>query len=119
MIRILTYLLVAFVMSGCSHSTHTGTDFIPKAPDYQDSVLWYTQEKGEEVDVFYVTPTCIFDWVEEESGLPCHFYDVYGEKMKGNFDYSLKLADEIFGKRCNFYAPYYRQISLDSWLQDE
>ena len=37
--------------------------------------------------------------------------------MKENFDWSLQLADDIFGQECNFYAPYYRQISLESWME--
>ena len=118
--RLLSLFMLTVLLVAChSHSKENQETYIPEAPNYQDSTLWYSHDKGEEVDVFYITPTCIFDWTDKDSGLLSHYYDVNGEVMKENFDYSLNLADEIFAQECNFYAPYYRQISLDSWLLDE
>ena len=111
-------LLTLFVVS-CDNSTSESSYFIPKAPLYDDKSLWYTDDNGDSIDVFYITPTCIFDWKEESSAKPCHHYDVYGGVMKENFDYSLQLANDIFGEECNFYSPYYRQISLESWTVGE
>ena len=31
---------------------------------------------------------------------------------------SYKLAQDRFGEEANFYAPYYRQITLESWAKD-
>ena len=39
---------------------------LPEAPDYGSAEAWYTElEDGRGVDVFYVAPTCIWDWVNE------------------------------------------------------
>lgn len=115
MIRYICFLAFFFLW-GCGAASD---EYIPGVPDYADSGLWYVDAGGEEADVFYVTPTCVYDWVEETTGLPCHHYDANAGVMRRKFDYSLALANDIFGASCNFYAPYYRQISLNSWLEDE
>ena len=46
---------------------------LPEAPDYGSAEAWYTElEDGRGVDVFYVAPTCIWDWVNED-GETVHF----------------------------------------------
>ena len=118
--HLLKLTLLVLLLSGCSH--HSTEAWLPQAPDYNDARLWYTDildtlATEHHPDVFYVLPTCIYDWETDSTAQPCHHYDVYGEKMKKNFDWSLQLADEIFGQECNFYSPYYRQISLESWME--
>ena len=118
--RFIFLCLLIILGLSCADSHHDSTrNFIPKQPDYADTTLWYVERLEAGTDVFYITPTCIFDWKDSATALPCYHYDVYGEVMKENFNYSLQLAQDIFGKECNFYAPYYRQISLESWLLDE
>lgn len=119
--KTLTYflsLLLCFTVS-CSNNEHSYTQNIPEEPDYGDSTMWYSKYRGDSIDVFYVTPTCIFDWQDENTGITYHHYDVHGGVMEENFEYSLNLAEDIFASKCNFYAPYYRQISLESWTEDE
>lgn len=120
MLRLLYLSMVFFCLLSCGNKQKkTAEAYIPKAPNYTQQDAWYSQDKGRTVDVFYILPTCIFDWEPKESGKMCHHYDVYQQVMKQNFDYSLQLANDIFADSCNFYAPYYRQISLESWLQPE
>lgn len=121
MIRLTIYIIVLSLTVSCSNNGKSAESYIPEAPDYSDARLWYTDDAAEstDVDIFYVTPTCIFDWKNEESGQISHHYDLYQEVMKENFDYSLGLAQDIFAEQCDFYSPYYRQISLESWLEEE
>lgn len=114
MLRVISYLLLLTVACSCDSNS-----YIPEAPKYEDSNLWFISDKDSNVDVFYVLPTCIFDWENKETRQICHHYDVYKEVMKENFNYSLDLANKIFGENCNFYSPYYRQISLDTWTLNE
>lgn len=120
MSRIISYILLCVLVISCnSSSDSTQSYLIPKEPNYNDSTLWFSNVKGDSIDVFYITPTCIFDWKDKKTDRTFHHYDVYGEVMKENFDYSLNLANDIFGEECNFYAPYYRQTSLETWTMSE
>ena len=97
MFRIISYLFLLSIVLSCNSSNDSSYDaYVPKVPSYDNSALWYTGNNNDSIDVFYITPTCIFDWKEESSGKTLHHYDVYGGVMKENFDYSLQLAREIF-----------------------
>lgn len=94
---------------------------MPKAPDYSSSVAWYSnidKSSTEGVDVFYILPTCVFDW-SDSMGTTYHYADIYNEEHRAAQLYSYELAEEIFGNATNFYAPYYRQITLDVWVDGE
>ncbi len=94
---------------------------MPKAPDYTTSECWYTNIKGEDleiVDVFYVLPTCVFDWADSD-GVTYHYADVYNSEQREAQLYSYELAEDIFGENANFYAPYYRQITLNVWMDGQ
>lgn len=85
--------------------------------DYSDSYLWYNVEQSNAVDVFYILPTCVWDY-EDEDGTLSHYADVYCEEQRAAMLGSYELAYEIFAEEeCNFYAPYYRQITLDTWIE--
>ncbi len=88
------------------------------ALDYTSSDLWYElpTEAKYPADVFYVLPTSLADWVDE-SGEVQHYADVYNEQQRAAMAVSYELGQQIFGAdNCNYYAPYYRQVTLDTWL---
>lgn len=100
-----------------------------EAPDYADAAMWYMseaelysnlpdEEYGSEADVFYILPTCVRDWTDS-LGSVCHFADVRNPEHIAAMLPSNELAYDIFGKYADFYSPYYRQITLDSWTSDE
>ena len=100
-----------------------------EAPDYADTEMWYKSEaeicsnqpdekSGSEADVFYILPTCVWDWTDS-LGRVCHFADVRNPEHIAAMLPSNELAYDIFGKYADFYSPYYRQITLDSWTSDE
>lgn len=95
---------------------------VPAAPDYADPQAWYRTEPETEVaaraDVFYVLPTCVWDWQDGE-GQWCHYADPYDPAQRAAMQPSYELAAEIFGGRGAFCAPYYRQITLDAWIAGE
>ena len=94
-------------------------DRLPEEPDYALADSWYqTIYNGSKVDVFYIAPTCVWDWYDA-SGNIMHYADVHCEKQRNALLPSLKLAQDIFAKTNNFYAPYYRQITLESWMNGD
>lgn len=110
------YFLVAFPVAVCCGRT-AGLP-MPDAPDYSDPDMWYISDAGAGTDVFYILPTCVWDW-SDSTGTGYHFADVYNTRHIAALLPSNELADEIFGEYANFYSPYYRQITLDSWVDDE
>ena len=91
---------------------------LPQEPDYKLSDAWYTNTSNEDVDVFYILPTCVFNWTDNK-GVTYQYGDIYNEKHRNAQLYSYKLAEEIFGENTNFYAPYYRQLTLNVWINGE
>lgn len=94
---------------------------LPAAPDYADPAAWYRVESpvaAERADVFYILPTCVWDW-QDEAGQTCHYADPYDPQQREAMRPSYELAASIFGVRGAFCAPYYRQITLESWMEGE
>ena len=120
MMKHFLYILLALAAVSCQDSK-TGP-YMAAAPDYSDAQMWYISEAEAEAeaeaDVFYILPTCVWDWTDSE-GRTCHYADVYNPEHIAALLPSNQLADEIFGEYADFYSPYYRQITLDSWTDEE
>ena len=115
-------LTVILVCMGCSDKT--AHYLMPSAPDYGEENAWYKElnapqgDNNSTADVFYIAPTCVWDW-QDAQGRVMHFEDVYNEDQRRALRPSLELAADIFADSYNFYAPYYRQITLESWMEGE
>lgn len=109
-IRKLLFLFAIVALASCSHSNI-----------YEDAALWYDNGKiidSNKADVFYVLPTCGFDWTDSLGTL--HRYaSLTDEKQRAAMLPSYQLADDIFADSANFFAPYYRYISLNVWMEGE
>ncbi|MFI3289266.1 MAG: DUF3089 domain-containing protein [Rikenellaceae bacterium] len=117
----ITLYLLALLAVACGKSVDSSSEPMPKAPDYTTSECWYTNvssEPSQAVGLFYILPTCVFDWTDSD-GVTYHYADVYSDEQRAAQLYSYELAEEIFGAEANFYAPYYRQITLNVWMDGE
>ncbi len=87
---------------------------------YSQPQLWYNLSESTDaaVDVFYVLPTCVWDW-QTEDGTVVHYANLADSSQLEALRPSSELAESIFGQDCNFFAPYYRQITLNSWIQGD
>ena len=64
-------------------------------------------------------PTCIWDWTTAD-GQTCRYSDYTRTDHIEAFLPSVKLAEDIFAQgQYGFYCPYYRQISLNVWMDGE
>lgn len=108
--------LSAFLCTaGCSKP---GAQYnLTAAPDYSRDNMWFDAPADTQAgaDVFYITPTCIWDW-KGQDGKTYHHMDVADPKQRSLVDGSNRLAYALFGKACRFYSPYYRQITMQSWM---
>ena len=70
-------------------------------------------------DIFYILPTCVWDWTAE-NGQSCRYSDYTRTDHIEAFRPSVGLAEDIFAQgQYGFYCPYYRQISLNVWMDGE
>ena len=112
----------ALCLHGCSGKTEDAE--FPPVPDYADAGMWYESSYGEgeqsalKADVFYVAPTCIWDW-KDGDGNVCHVMNVEDEGQREKVASSMFLGESLFGGDCRFYSPYYRQITMESWMEPE
>lgn len=113
--------LTTVTVSSC-RTQSGGTDtFIPAAPDWSDKAAWYISEPAtaQEADIFYILPTCVWNWTAEDGQL-CRYSDYSRTDHIEAFLPSVKLAEDIFAQgQYGFYCPYYRQITLNVWMDGE
>lgn len=120
----LTYYLGIFILlllTCCSNQDKTeGTDaatYVPTAPDYSDSTLWYVRKNTKTTqgaDVFYLVSTWEADWTTDDGRL-CHFADVYNAGQRADMDKEISRIADYMGEVGDFYSPYYRHITIDIW----
>ena len=99
----------SLTVSSCRGNSGGTDTFIPAVPDWSDAAAWYiSQPSGDNApaaDIFYILPTCT-DYTRTdhiEAFLP-----------------SVELAEDIFAQgQYGFYCPFYRQISLNVWMDGE
>lgn len=126
LLRIISAFFLITCMSACKDGDIKNKDiigYLPSKPDYTEEDSWFSAPaygEGEAIaNVFYIAPTCIWDWENSTGGL-CHFMDISNEgQRKLVTDNSLFLASMLLGKDCDFYAPFYRQLTMDTWMEDE
>ena len=124
--RLLTALSVSAVLSAAltvssCRTNSGGTDtFIPEVPDWSDAAAWYISvPEVPAADIFYILPTCVWDWTAE-NGQSCRYSDYTRTDHIEAFRPSVGLAEDIFAQgQYGFYCPYYRQISLNVWMDGE
>lgn len=93
------------------------TTFVPQAPDYSDSSMWYNVDgdvEGTGADVFYVVSTWEEDWQDAE-GRTSHYADVWNPAHRENMAMEIGKVAAYMSPGNRFYAPYYRHITLDGW----
>lgn len=127
--RIQCWILVA-VLSACGSKIYASdavkvsrqceeSEFIPKAPDYNDSTMWITEDgdsTGMGADVFYVVSTWEVDW-KTEDGRISHYADVWSPKHRERMGArEIKRVAAYMSPGNRFYAPYYRHTTIETFL---
>ena len=90
---------------------------LPKAPDYSDMTQWYVSERGANADMFYVISTEIGDY-QLEDGTLRHLADTYLDQTRQPMYGEMLGVDTLTSSKLNYYSPYYRQCSLQSFASD-
>lgn len=90
---------------------------MPPAPIYSDSTQWYIRDRGADVDLFYIISTETADHMIRTD--TCHFADTYDPYLRGRMRHEMHAADSFYSGHLNFFSPYYRQVSMQSWATEE
>jgi hypothetical protein len=114
--------LTGALITACSHQdtedcSQPTQQFIGEAPDYNDDAMWYTERNDTNntgADVFYVISTWEYDWYTPDS-IISHYADITNPKHLADMNIEMKQTAAYMADGNNYYAPYYRHISLNSW----
>ena len=109
--------ICGMTMVACISSNKKNTVDVPIAPDYQDSTQWYITNRQAAADVFYIISTETGDY-SLPNGEICHYADTYSDSLRASLYGEMLGVDTLVSGRLNFFSPYYRQCSLQSFESD-
>ena len=93
------------------------SEWIPAVPDYQDSTQWYITNRDAAADVFYIISTETGDY-KLSTGETCYYADTHNDSLRAPLYGEMLGVDTLLSGRLNYYSPYYRQCSLQSFEND-
>ena len=97
-------------------SPKTSQEALPAAPNYSEASQWYISDRQSQADVFYIISTETGDYTL--AGVPYHHADTYNDSLRAPLYSEMLGVDTLVSGRLNYYAPYYRQCSLQSFGSD-
>ena len=116
-LRLLSIAIVLPIAWTSCQQRKTISVLVPEEPDYQDTTQWYITDRQAAADVFYIISTETGDYVLP-GGDTCHYADTYRDSLRAPLYAEMHGVDTLVSGRLNFYAPYYRQCSLQSFESD-
>lgn len=95
----------------------TPVDVLPSAPEYADAAQWFITMRHADVDIFYITSTETGDYTLAD-GTVCHYADTRNDSTRQPVQAEMLGVDELISGMFNYYSPYYRQCSLQTFASD-
>ena len=92
-------------------------DVLPEVPDYRLASQWLVDDRRAPADVFYIISTETGDYALP-GGTICHYADTYSDSTRLPMQAEMVGVDTLISGTLNFYSPYYRQCSLQSFAGD-
>ena len=109
--------ICGMTMVSCFSRSKKITVDVPVAPDYQDSTQWYITNRQAAADIFYIISTETGDY-SLPNGEICHYADTYSDSLRAPLYGEMLGVDTLVSGRLNFFSPYYRQCSLQTFQSD-
>lgn len=89
--------------------------YIPPAPDYSTPAAWYVEDRQAPVDIFYISSTETLDWTAP-GGAICHYAHAADTLSCAAMRKEMEGVDRrVSSGRFNYFSPYYRQLTLESY----
>ncbi|MBR0170255.1 MAG: DUF3089 domain-containing protein [Bacteroidales bacterium] len=105
-------LALAAALAACSPKGET----IPEEPDYADTTQWYIADRSAAVDVFYIVSTECDDYTL--GGKPMHYADTRNDSIRALLYGEMEGVDRLLAGELNYYSPYYRQVTMETYTSD-
>lgn len=105
-------LALAAALAACSPKGET----IPEEPDYADTTQWYVADRDAAVDVFYIVSTECDDYTLV--GKPMHYADTRNDSIRALLYGEMEGVDRLLAGELNYYSPYYRQVTMETYTSD-
>ncbi len=118
-IKYVIYIAVVSLLMACG-SNNIGVSeqqYIPIEPNYNSEEMWVyhlNDTQGTGADIFYIPSTWEYDWTTS-NGVLCHYADVSNVQHRNNMAIEMSKVAEYMADNNNFYSPYYRHITLNTW----
>lgn len=109
---VILFCLTVVFFVGC---TSKG-DIVPDEPDYSDTAQWYIADRGAAVDVFYIVSTECDDYTLD--GKPMHYADTRNDSIRSLLYGEMVGVDRLLVGELNYYSPYYRQVTMETYTSD-
>ena len=90
---------------------------VPQAPAYEDPSQWYVKRRGAKADLFYILSTETEDH-RDAGGELCPYADTYMDSLRELMEAEMRDVDILMGGSWNYYAPFYRQCSIQSFSHE-
>ena len=119
-IRATVCLMACLVFVQCrSHHVEPPyrADVLPAEPQYADTTQWYITDRHAPADIFYIISTETGDY-PLPGGRVSHFSDTYNDSTRQPLTGEMQGVDVLLSGTLNYYSPYYRQCSLQTFLSD-
>ena len=104
------------LLVACRQNAPTNTAVEPAVPDYADSTQWYVADRSAAVDIFYIVSTETDDY--SINGVVQHFADTYNDSLRALLQGEMVGVDRMLSGNLNFYSPYYRQCTMETFTAD-
>ena len=112
----MSLVAVLFAVVACS-TKQTADGVIPAEPNYEESSQWYITDRQGDADIFYIISTETGDYPSADGSM-CHYADTYADSLRLPMLSEMEGVDTLLSGKLNFYTPYYRQCSLQSFMSD-
>ena len=108
---------VTILFTQCwSQSPHSGKPS-PATPDYNDATQWYVADRHGEADLFYIVSTETSDYTLAD-GTTYHHADTHNDSIRELLHEEMQGVDILLSGNLNFFSPYYRQCTLETFVSD-
>lgn len=104
------------LLSSCGIKNTRPELAVPAAPDYADSANWFILDRNADVDLFYITSTETADYAVD--GVAQHYADVSRDSIRSLLLGEMQGIDDMYSDGFNFFSPFYRQCTLETFTSD-
>ena len=118
-LTILPALALVLVFAQCrkAATVHPLEEVLPETPVYSEADQWYITDRHADADIFYIISTETGDY-HLADGTLCHYADTHNDSVRGPMHDEMVGVDALLSGDLNFFTPYYRQCSLQTFMSD-